>query len=507
MGTSHITGESAPKRDDEGFFCRDLPSTPRIGVGKVLVTGASGYVGGRLVPELLARGYDVRVMVRAAPSEYRERWEDTEVVVADALQPEDLKTALDGVHVAYYLIHSLLLGQKTFESADFCAAANFRRAAEESGVRRIIYLGGLGDVQAVLSPHLRSREKVARELSRGSVPTTILRAATIIGSGSASYEIIEHLVKNLVVFPTPRWAQTRCQPIGIRDVVKYLVGALETTETSGRSFDIGGADVLTYEEMLKVLADVLGLKRLFVRSPVSNARFLAYLASLITPVPAPITFSLFEGRADEVICLDNEIRRILPFKPLTYRETVERAVAREREDRVHTRWSDSYPPAHELDGRLADLQKLPRYTSSHSLLTEKSAASLFQSVCSIGGRGGWFQSNWMWKVRGAFDRVFFGVGTSRGRRSLSELRAGDVIDFWRVEELTRDRKLLLRAEMKMPGAAWLQFTVRPEGDMNHLSVEAFYEPRGLSGHAYWYAFLPFHRFIFRDLIEQIARRS
>jgi uncharacterized protein YbjT (DUF2867 family) len=507
MRISRITGEPVLKWGDGGFFCRDLPSTPRTGMGKVLVTGASGYVGGRLVPELLARGYHVRVMVRAASPEYGERWADAEMVVADALRPEELTTALDGVHTAYYLIHSLLLGQKTFESADLCAAANFRRAAEEGGVKRIIYLGALGDVQAVLSPHLRSREKVARELSRGSVPTTILRAAVIIGSGSASYEIVEHLVKNLLVFPTPRWAQTRCQPIGIRDVVKYLVGALEEPATSGRSFDIGGADVLTYEEMLRVFADVLGVKRLFVRSPISNVRFLAYLASLITPVPAPITLSLFEGRADEVICLDNEIRRILPFKPLTYREAVVRAVAREREDRVHTRWSDSYPPAHELDSRLADLQVPPRYTSSHSLLTEKSAASLFRSVCSVGGRGGWFQSNWMWRVRGAFDRVFFGVGISRGRRSLSELRVGDVIDFWRVEELTRDRRLLLRAEMKMPGAAWLQFTIRPEEDVNHLSVEAFYEPRGLFGHAYWYAFLPFHHFIFRDLIEQIARRS
>jgi uncharacterized protein YbjT (DUF2867 family) len=225
---------------DDDFFCHDLPSRPQPEVGKILVTGGTGYIGGRLVPELMARGYRVRVMVRAISDEQKQRWPSAEIVAADALDPDRLRTALEGIHAAYYLIHSLLLGREEFESKEIQAAENFRRIAEEKGVARIIYLGGLGEVRTPLSPHLRSRMKVAEELSRGAVPTTVLRAATIIGSGSASYEIIEHLVKSLPIIPIPYWAKTKCQPIGIRDVIKYLVGVLETHETLGRSFDVGG---------------------------------------------------------------------------------------------------------------------------------------------------------------------------------------------------------------------------------------------------------------------------
>lgn len=497
----------AMRQGDRDLACADLPSTPRPDMGRILVTGATGYIGGRLVPELVARGYRVRIMVRADSPELRERWPEAEIVVADALDLDALRSAVEGIHTAYYLIHSLLMGSEDFESADIQAAIRFRTAAAERRVRRIIYLGGLGDSRARLSAHLRSRMRVAEELARGSVPVTILRAAVIIGSGSASYEILEHLVRNLPVIPIPCWARTRCQPISVRDVVKYLVGVMETTETAGQSYDIGGGDVLTYEVMLKTLAGLLGRKRLFIRWPFPSIRFFAYLASLVTPVPAAITRRLIPGSINEVVSQNDDIRRLLPFHTLSFKEGVVRAMTREEQDNVRTRWSDAYPPAHELAIKLHELKAPPRFTSSYSLLTERSAASLFRSITAIGGKQGWFNSNWLWRLRGALDRLLGGVGSARGRRASSSLRINDVIDFWRVEDLKPDAMLLLRAEMKLPGLAWLRFTVLPEGAVNRLSVTAYFQTDSLWGWLYWYACLPFHLWIFYDLIKQIEKRA
>ncbi len=493
--------------DEHDLFCHDLPSRPRPDIGTVLVTGATGYIGGRLVPELLARGYRVRVMVRAASPEHAQRWPGAEIVVADAMKPETLRKALEGIHSAYYLIHSLLLGRTDFESSDIEAAKNFRKAAEAQKVRRLIYLGGLGDIKVSLSRHLRSRMQVAEELDRGKTPATILRAAVIIGSGSASYEIVNHLVRNLPVLFIPSWARTKCQPISVRDVIKYLVGVLETDASAGRSYDVGGKDVLSYKEMLQILAELLNKRRLLVPCPCSRIGVYAYLASLLTPVPAPIVWCLMEGITNEVICQHEDIKRILPFEPLSYREAVLRAMSREEQDDIRTRWSDAYPPSHDLAIKLRELGSAVRYTTSYSLRTGKAASALFSSVCRIGGREGWFHTNWMWRLRGMVDRILLGVGSARGRRSRSSLRVNDVIDFWRVEDLREDALVLLRAEMKLPGKAWLQFNVEPEGESNRLSVKAFFQPRGFLGKIYWYLFLPFHFFIFHNLIQQIERKS
>ncbi len=492
---------------DSDLFCYDLPSRPQPEMGKILVTGATGYIGGRLVPELLARGYRVRVMMRAASDEHKQRWPSAEIVVADALDPNGLKTAMEGIHAAYYLIHSLLLGREEFESKEIQVAENFRNVAEEKGVARIIYLGGLGEARAPLSPHLRSRIKVAEELSRGTVPTTVLRAAIVIGSGSASYEIIGHLVKSLPIIPIPYWANTKCQPIGIRDVIKYLVGVLETSETLGKSFDVGGNDVLNYREMLEILAGLLGKRRLFVHCPFYNIAFFAYFTSLFTTVPASIAQCLIEGITNEVICQNDDIQRILTFRPLGYKEAMVRAMSREEQDKVHSRWSDAYPPDHELAMKLHEIERPVRYMSSHSLLTEKNASSLFRSICRIGGKEGWFHTHCLWRLRAVIDGLLFGVGSLRGRRSSSSLRIGDVIDFWRAEDLKPDTMLLLRAEMKLPGKAWLQFSVDQEGAKNRLSVNAYYQPNGVFGRLYWHVCLPFHFFIFQNLISQIEKRS
>lgn len=493
----------------EELFCKVLTTLPRPELGPILVTGATGYIGGRLVPELMARGYRVRVMLRAESAGMRERWPGADCAIADAADPVALRAALHGVYAAYYLIHSMLLGPRRFEEVDAENAANFRQVAEDAGVKRIIYLGALGDTRTVLSPHLRSRARVAEELQGGSIPATVLRAAIIIGSGSASYEIIQHLVRNIPVIPIPSWARTRCQPIAVRDVIRYLVGVLETPETAGQSYDIGGSEALTYETMLRTLGHVLGKPRLYLPIPrlLSGVRPYAYLTGLLTPVPAPITRSLMESLRNDVVCLDNRIRQVVPFTPIAYREAIVLAMTREERDEIQSRWSDAYPPAHELALKLSEMSHQPRYQASYSLLSTKSAAMLFTSFCRVGGREGWAHGNWMWRLRGLLDRLLMGVGTARGRRSHKHLRVNDVIDFWRVEELARNHRLLLRAEMRLPGEAWLEFRITPEGDRNRLSITALYDTRTLWGRLYWHLFMPFHWYLFENLIRTIERRS
>ena len=336
---------------------------------------------------------------------------------------------------------------------------------------------------------------------------TILRSAIIIGSGSASYEIIQNLVRKLPVILVPRWANTKCQPIGIRDVVKYLVGVLEVKEAAGKYFDIGGNDILSYQDMLRMRAELMNKKTIFIPCFISSIRFYSYIESLVTPVPDFITRCLMEGLKNEVICQDNSIKEILPFKTIGYKEAIIRAMNREEQDNIHTRWPDAYPPAYELAMKLHECEGGPQYSASYSLITEKEASSLFQSICRVGGKGGWFANNWMWRLRGAIDRIFLGVGTSRGRKSQTTLKIDDVIDFWRTEDIQPNKRLLLRAEMKLPGRAWLEFNIKDETDKRKLSIIAHYYTYSFWGKIYWYMFLPFHRLIFNNLIKQIEKRS
>ncbi len=490
----------------EDLFCADLPTSPLKSSGKILVTGASGYIGGRLVHELIERGYRVRVMVRSEASHYRTVWPRAEIAVADALS-YGLEEALKGIDTAYYLMHSLLLGPKHFYKADIKAAENFKIAAGKQGLKRMIYLGELGDVDGVQSEHLHNRLRVAEELSSGIVPVTVLRAAVIIGSGSYSYEITHHVVKKLPVIFTPHWTNNRCQPIGIRDVIKYLVGCLETPETAGRSFDIGGKDILTYREMMEELAKIINKKRLFIPVPLSSIRLYSYILGLITSVPAPLVECLMDGLKSELICKDASIVSLIPFEPLSYNEAVRRALIREEEDRITTRWSDAYPKNHSLATKLHELSHRPRYITTYEIVTAKPQERLFRSICKIGGREGWFRTNWMWRLRGMVDKMLLGVGTARGRKSSTGLKINDVVDFWRVEDIREKRRLLLRAEMKLPGRAWLEFNIEKRGAKNRLSVTAYYDTDTIFGKLYWYAFLPFHFIIFKDLIRQIESRS
>ncbi len=344
-------------------------------------------------------------------------------------------------------------------------------------------------------------------MRRGSVPVTILRAAIVIGSGSASYEIIQYLVRRLPLIIIPHWAKNKCQPISIRDVIKYLVGVLESPETIDRYYDIGGEDVLSYTDMLRNLASVLNRKTIIIHIPISMMSFYAYVVSLLTPVPNTIVRCLITGLKDEVICQDDSIKRLLPFEPISYRKAIVGAMTREEQDRVYTRWSDAYPPAHELALKLRELGGQTAYSAEYSLLTFKDSNSLFRSFCKVGGREGWFHSNWMWRLRGAVDKILLGVGSSRGRKRRSRVEVNDVIDFWRIEDVRFNRRLLLRSEMKLPGKAWLEFNINEESEMRRLTVKAFYDAPTIIGKIYWYIFLPFHKNIFKHLIQAIERRS
>lgn len=324
-----------PQEIANELFCKNLPTRPIPGIGKILVTGASGYVGGHLVTELLARGYRLRLMLRGNAEACKMRWPDAEIVAADVFDPAQLKDALCGIEVAYYLIHSLNLGPGHFESADNQAAVNFKNAAEENQVKRIIYLGGLGDVSSHLSHHLGSRIDTAINLIMGKVSVTTLRAAVIFGSGGSSYEIIHHLVKKLPILLPPPWAKNKCQPIALSDLIKYLVSVLEVPETAGGYYDVGGRDILTYEEMLKSFAKIINKKMLFIKSPFNAISLYSYMASLISPVPYTLIRCLFESLQNEAICLENSIRDLIPFRTLSYKEMILEAMTMEEIDRVH----------------------------------------------------------------------------------------------------------------------------------------------------------------------------
>ena len=488
-------------------YCTTLPTNFDDTIGLVLVTGAAGYIGGRLVTELLARGYRVRCVVIDAASVYRARWPGAEVVTADVRDTEAMKQALRDVDVAYYLIHSIMSPTLAGVEDNAIEAASFRQAAEARGINRIIYLGSLVDIRAPQGSAARGRACVAMELQAGSVAVTELRADIIIGAGSASFEIIRNLVRRLPLMLIPPWARYRHLAISIGDVIRYLVAAMEQQATSGDSFELSGEE-LTYEQMLRTTALLAVSHTRFYRFPYANSAYYSYAASLLTPVPDSLARALIANLRFEVVRHDRRILELIPFRPQTFAESLREALAREAEKIVPTRWSDAYPHEFEKSPKLADVIGQVTYSLSYSITTDEEAASLFRTLSKIGGNRGWLHDNWMWRLRGFFDRVIKGVGSERGRKRQDRLEVNEVIDFWRVEAIEPDRRLLLRAEMKLPGSGWLEFAIAsdPAGG-RRMTATVYFLSRGAVGRLYWYAFYPFHGLIFRRLLRSIASRS
>jgi len=486
-----------------------VQTDPLTATKTVLVTGATGYIGGRLVPRLLESGYRVRCLARD-PSRLQGRpWlGQVEVVAGDCLRAETLPAAMQGVEFAFYLVHSMAAGHD-FEERDVLAARNFATAARAAGVQRMLYLGGLGDPDTALSEHLRSRQATGAVLRESGVPVTEFRAPVIVGSGSLSFEIIRYLTERLPVMICPRWLYTRAQPIAIRDVLDYLVAALQTPASAGRIIEIGGADVLTYGDLLRGYARARGLKRWLVPVPVLTPRLSSYWVHLVTPVPAVIARPLIQGLRNDVIVRDDLARRLFPqIQPLDYAAAVRLALDVLETGRVETAWSDALASS---QGDVAPVL----FTTQEGIILERRqrlvrapAAAVYRTFIRLGGETGWLCMDWAWAARGFIDRLRGGVGLRRGRRDPANARVGDAIDFWRVEAVEPDRRLRLRAEMKVPGRAWLEFEVEPvDAATSRLSQTAFFAPRGLFGLVYWYLLYPIHALIFSGLTARIASRT
>lgn len=482
-----------------------------VPAGLVLVTGATGYVGGRLVPRLLEAGYRVRVLVRDPGRLQGRPWVDqVEVATGDVFKPETLLPAMAGVAAAYYMIHSMQKVSQShdeFHERDLRAARNFGQIAAAAQVGRIIYLGGLGDPEADLSRHLRSRQETGEALRESGVPVTEFRAAVVVGSGSASFEMIRNLTERLPVMICPQWVYTRVQPIAVRNVLDYLVAALQTPESTGRIIEIGGSDVLTYGEMMLGYARVRGLRRWLIPVPVLTPRLSSYWVHWVTPIPAEIARPLIEGLRNEVIVRDDTAQRLFPHvEPLGYQAAVERALAVLDAGHVETAWSDALVTSQgDAPPVLFTVQDGMMIEKRQRLLVASPAAT-FRTFASLGGDRGWPTFNWAWRLRGILDRMVGGAGFRRGRRDPDELRVGDALDFWRVEAVEGDRLLRLRAEMKVPGRAWLQFETRPQEEGKTLLVQtAFFAPKGLFGLVYWYAMYPIHGPIFSSMIASLSR--
>ena len=469
----------------------------------ILVTGATGYLGGRLVPRLLLGGHRVRCLSRNPERLAGRPWSGGEMVKGDVSDPASLEAALQGVAQAYYLVHAMGEDSPDFRGRDLRQALTFAEVCAKAGVRRIIYLGGLGDPTRHRSDHLASRQEVGVALGSTGVPVLEFRAAVIVGSGSASFEMIRHLTERLPLMITPRWVNTLCQPIGVRDVMAYLTEALDHPDVSG-VFEIGGQDVLDYRRMMLGYAEARGLRRLIIPMNVPLPVLSVLWVDLVTPIPLPLAGPLVEGMGTEVVVQDPRALEVFRVRPMTYREALTLALRRLDEDGVETTWASSL--AGEPEGTALGSHE-GMLLERHSRHVKARPEAVFQAFCALGGENGWPAGNWMWQLRGMLDRVVGGMGMRRGRRHPRDLRVGDPVDFWRVEALEPDRLLRLRSEMKLDGNAWLQFTVRPEGEGSRLEQTAFFEPLGLLGLLYWYSSLPFHLFVFPVMIRTLKRRA
>ncbi len=472
------------------------------------MTGATGYVGGRLVPELLHAGFRVRCLARE-PRKLDARvwrWEsNVEVVAGELTDVNQLTEQLSGCSAAYYLIHSMISSGSDYARQDRQLACNFAQAASRAGVKRIIYLGGLGELGEGLSEHLQSRRELESALASTAVPVTTLRAAMIIGSGSSSFEILRYLVERLPVMVTPRWVETECQPIGITDVLYWLVKCLSVPATAGQTLQIGGPDVLSYRQLMQLMAESLQLpRRLIIGLPVLTPRLSSAWISLVTPVTYRIARPLADGLRNRVVVTEDTAQRLMPHQALTVQEAIQRAITRTKAGQVPTRWSAAGPIPGDPDWAGGKV-----FVDERSITIESDPSSVFAAVCRVGGGHGWYAGDILWRIRGWMDQLVGGPGLRRGRRHAEDVEFGEALDFWRVVGVERGKSLLLHAEMKLPGVARLEFAMSPlaEGESTKLTMTARFRPKGLLGILYWYAVVPLHQIVFGGMLNGIKRAA
>jgi uncharacterized protein YbjT (DUF2867 family) len=477
----------------------------------VFLTGATGYIGARLVPRLLEAGYSVRCLART-PAKLSDRpWaRDPRVSIhqGELTDTGRIAEVMRGCGAAYYLVHSMQSAGTDYASQDRQLAHAFAGAAGLAGLERVVYLGGLGETGAGLSEHLSSRLEVADILSKGSVPVTVLRAAMIIGSGSASFEILRYLVERLPIMVTPKWVSTESQPIAIRNVLQYLVDCLVVPATAGRTLDIGGPDVLSYREIMRIMAEERRLpRRLILPVPVLTPRLSSLWIHLVTPVSAAIARPLAEGLRNRVVCRDDEAARLMPQRLLGVREAIQLALQNVQDGRVESVWSAAGPMPGDPDWSGGQV-----FVDRRETRVKANADAVYQAVCRVGGSHGWYAVDWLWQVRGWLDQIVGGPGLRRGRRDPEHVSYGEAIDFWRVTAVHPGRHLALRAEMKLPGEALLEFQIAgeddaPAGPITRLVQTARFLPKGLLGLAYWYSVMPLHAIVFTGMLDGIRRAA
>ncbi len=472
---------------------------------RIAIFGASGYVGSRLATRLADSGHQL-VLVSRDPRALIDRFPEAESCQADVLVPATLDACLDGVDVVYYLVHAMALREEGFAERDLLGARNVADAAARRRVGRIIYLGGLGVPSRRLSKHLASRQAVGAALATTGIPVTEFRSAIIIGSGSASFEILRYLTERLPLMITPRWVATKCQPISVRDVLGYLVEALDRPQVTG-IVEIGGPDVLSYGEMMQTYARLRGLPRRMIPVPFLTPRLSSYWLGLVSPVPTSIARPLVEGLRNEVVVHDPGPASSFTIRPMPFEAAVERALDRMARNEVESTWFDAFTASRQ--GRATAV-----FESSEGMLTDRRARDIpappdivFAEAERLGGAHGWPFADPLWRIRGVMDRLVGGVGMRLGRRDPERLRVGDALDFWRVEAIRRPELLRLRAEMRTPGPAWLQYEVEPTATGSRLVQTAFFEPHGLAGLIYWYSLLPIHDIIFRGMVAALAKQA